>query len=117
MEHYFITTRHTQPKNAKARAVVEFCTRYDHVLAEGRISYDAIYAEIELFCKQINKEMTKSRPINVYRSAYNAQPLTSYEWLTIQFDGDFHNDVFQLSFTRVKSYYQFSENTTKSIAI
>lgn len=109
MEHYFITTHNVQPKNKKASAAVEFCSRYKHTLAVGRISYDAILAEIQLFCTQLNNTFPNGRAFVVRSSAYSDRPTYGTEHITVQFDGEVHNNIFQLCFTKVEKLFQFSE--------
>ncbi|MDR2964012.1 MAG: hypothetical protein LBU90_10340 [Bacteroidales bacterium] len=95
--HYFITTYSTQPKNAKARKAVEFCAKFQHCLVPGAQGFNTIHAEIEHVCNYLNETDTKSRPltVNTQRDRY----------IILKFAGDVHNDVIQLSFTKVQSYY------------
>ncbi len=101
-ELFFITTYSLKPKNKKAQAAVEFCERYNHALVNGRISYDAIFAELKLLCKQLNESDTRTRELQVHRSLDD-------RFLTLRFQDDVHDCVFRLCFTKVQRTYQFSE--------
>lgn len=107
MDYYFLTTYHTAPKNRKANDAVDFCRQYSQILVEGRMGLDAIRAELRAMCKQLNEKYPKSR-------ALFADGVEDTH-LTLKFEQDVHNNVFQITITKVRGFYRFSENNLKQI--
>jgi site-specific recombinase XerD len=102
MNYYFITTYHTAPKNKKAQAVLDYCKKFDCALAKGEIALDALRTELQVFCKMCNEKFANSREIYVHNY--------EYQQISIRIDGDVDNSVIRLTITKIKSFYEFSEN-------
>ncbi|MDR2685040.1 MAG: hypothetical protein LBB53_06635 [Prevotellaceae bacterium] len=108
MEMYFITTRHTLPVNKKCKAAVEYCKKFDKILAINRSAIDAMHAELKLMCATLNEKFPKSRKIYVDWLVYS-------DAFIIKNEEDVHNSVFQIYFTRVLGTYEFLEQLTPTI--
>jgi hypothetical protein len=103
MEYYYLTTYYTKPKNKKGNEVVEYCKKFDNIIAEGNIAIDAIKTELNAICDVLNKKHKRSREI--YTSFYAHD-----RFLIIKENENFMNDLFRISVVKVRGFYRFSES-------
>ena len=108
MDYYFLMTYYTQPKNKKQTAVVDYCQRFEKILALNRSAIDAMHAELKILCDKLNKKFPKSRKICVVQNPFS-------ESFTIKEEGNVHNDVFRITATKVLGTYEFSEKIEQKL--
>jgi len=113
MEHYITYNFQAySPKNTKHAEMVEFADKFEHIVIEGKIGYDAFIQVLKNEMEKLNEKYPKQKTMQFRKQPSEAGRIDVYFPSS---DGNTERDqtVFYMAIAKVQGFFQFSESVPK----
>ena len=114
MEYYITYNFHAySPKNTKHAEMVEIARKFEHIIIEGKIGYDAFVLSIRDEMEKLNAKYPKQKPMQLYKSLDETGVIKVY-FPSPDVNTDKEQTVFYLAIDKVRGIFSFSEKRISS---